>query len=86
MDDKQVLGTGCCGIEAIVSVDARGQIVLPKDLREQVGIKPGDKLAVVAMRQGEQVCCLSLLKAEAFSGMVKQVMEPIMKDLTEGQQ
>ena len=34
----------CCRIDAVVSVDAKGQIVLPKDLREKANIKPNDKL------------------------------------------
>jgi antitoxin PrlF len=32
----------------MVSVDERGQMVLPKDLREKANIKAGDKLAVVS--------------------------------------
>ena len=75
---------GCCEVGAVVTVDARGQLVLPKDLRDQAGIKAGDKLAVIAMKQGSQVCCLSLLPVEQLSGMVKQVLSPLMKDITEG--
>jgi hypothetical protein len=33
----------CCRIDAVVTVDAKGQIVLPKDLREKAKIKPNDK-------------------------------------------
>jgi AbrB family looped-hinge helix DNA binding protein len=36
-------------VESIVSVDERGQMVLPKDIREKAKIRPGDKLAVVSM-------------------------------------
>ena len=75
--------TGCCGVEAIVTVDARGQLVLPKDLRARAGIKAGDKLAVVTMQQGDQVCCLSLMRVDALSGMVRQVLGPVMKQLAE---
>ncbi|MDH5460211.1 MAG: AbrB/MazE/SpoVT family DNA-binding domain-containing protein, partial [Candidatus Bathyarchaeota archaeon] len=39
-----VVTSGCCKLEALVRVDERGQIVLPKDLREKAGIKAGDKL------------------------------------------
>ncbi len=34
---------GSCSVEAIVSVDERGQMVLPKDFRIRSGIKPGEK-------------------------------------------
>jgi AbrB family looped-hinge helix DNA binding protein len=46
---KEARTGGCCGVEAVVSVDSRGQVVLPKDLRAAAGIKAGDKLAVVTM-------------------------------------
>ncbi len=36
-------------IEAVVSVDERGQMVLPKELRQRAGIGPGDKIALVAI-------------------------------------
>ena len=38
---------GCCKVDAVVTVDSKGQIVLPKDLREKAKLKPNDKLAVI---------------------------------------
>ena len=35
----------CCRVESIISVDERGQMVLPKDLRDKANIRAGDKLA-----------------------------------------
>ena len=35
---------GCCKIDAMLSVDERGQMVLPKDMRDKAGIKPGDDI------------------------------------------
>ncbi len=72
---------GCCTVEAIVSVDARGQIVLPKEIRSRAGIAEGDKLAVVAMTSGGRVCCLSLMKVEELAGTVRQVLAPVAKEL-----
>jgi len=71
----------CCNVEAVVSVDERGQMVLPKDIREKAGIKAGDKLAIVAMRQRGQVCCLSMIKVEALGDMVKGMLGPVMKEI-----
>jgi len=71
----------CCSVEAIVTVDARGQIVLPKELRSQAGIKTGDKLAVVSMTSGGRVCCLSLMKAEELAGTVRDVLGPVAREL-----
>jgi antitoxin PrlF len=71
-------GRSCCKVESIVSVDERGQMVLPKDLREKAKIKPGDKLAVVSMERNGKVCCLSLIKTDELEGMVKSVLGPVM--------
>ena len=72
---------GCCSVEAVVSVDDRGQMVLPKEIRDRAGIRAGDKLAVIGFEQGERLCCISFIKVEELTGMVKPVMGPIMKDV-----
>ena len=71
----------CCNVEAVVSVDERGQMVLPKEIRAKAGIKAGDKLAIIAMRQDGRVCCLSLIRVEALAGMVKSMLGPVMKEI-----
>jgi len=71
----------CCNVEAVVSVDERGQMVLPKDIREKAGIKAGDKLAIIAMQQDGRVCCLSIIKVEALADMVKSMLGPMMKEI-----
>jgi len=47
MGDK----TGCCKVESIIDMDERGQMVLPKELREKAHIRPGDKLAVICLEK-----------------------------------
>ena len=74
-------GASCCNVEAMVSVDERGQMVLPKDIREKAGIKAGDKLAIVTMRQEGKVFCLSMIKVEALADMVKSMLGPVMKEI-----
>ncbi len=73
-------GTGC-RVESLVSVDERGQMVLPKELRDRAGIRAGDKLAVIGWERDGKVCCLSLIKVEEFSVMIKGVLGPMMGDL-----
>ncbi len=80
-----VAGNGCsctpgCTVEAVLSVDERGQMVLPKDVREKAGIKTGDKLALISWERNGSVCCLALMKAENLSGMVKDVLGPLMQE------
>ena len=71
----------CCKVEAMVSIDERGQMVLPKELRDKAGIVPGDKLAVVSMQKDGKTCCISLIKAETLTGMVKDMLGPVMEEV-----
>jgi antitoxin PrlF len=71
----------CCRVEALVTVDERGQMVLPKEVREAAGIRPGDKLALIAWRKNGSVCCLSLYKADELTSMVRGRLGPLMKDI-----
>ena len=74
-------GGCCCNVEAVVSVDERGQMVLPKDIREKAGIGAGDKLAIIAMRQEGTVSCLAMIKVEALADMVRGTLGPLMKEI-----
>ena len=73
-----------CTIEAMVSLDERGQMVLPKDLRERAGIVPGEKLALVSWERDGAVCCLMLLRASEFTGLVKGLVGPLLGEPGEG--
>ena len=75
-------GQPCCRVESVVSVDERGQMVLPKDLREKANIKAGDKLAVVSWGQDGGVTCLALIKVDDLSSLVKQMLGPVFKEIT----
>jgi len=68
----------CCKVESVVTVDERGQMVLPKEIRERAGIKAGDKLAVVSVSDGDRFCCITLIKADALSGSVKVMLRPML--------
>ena len=74
-------GTGCCKVESIISIDDRGQMVLPKEIRDRANIRAGDKLAVISWEKGEKVCCISLIKAEDLTEMVKDMLGPVMKEI-----
>jgi AbrB family looped-hinge helix DNA binding protein len=69
----------CCKVEALVSVDERGQMVLPKEIREQANILAGDKLALVSWKRDGRVCCFTLIKADEFGDMVRGLLGPMMK-------
>lgn len=77
----------CCGsrrdsevshqIEAIITIDERGQMVLPKETRTKAGIRAGDKLALVGWRKGDHDCCLSLVKVEEMAEMLGDLMDSL---------
>lgn len=69
-----------CSVESIISIDERGQMVLPKEIREKAKIKPGDKLAVLSLEKDGMVCCLSLIKVEELEKMVKSRLGPVMNE------
>lgn len=72
---------GCCKVESIISIDDRGQMVLPKEIRDKAKIRAGDKLAVVSWEKDGKVCCISLIKAEDFTEMVKDLLGPLIKEI-----
>jgi len=74
-------GIGCCKVESLISVDERGQMVLPKDVRDKANIRAGDKLAIISWEKDGKVCCISLIKAEGFAEMVKGLLGPMMKEI-----
>ena len=71
----------CCRIEAVVTVDERGQMVLPKEVREKAGLGAGDKLALVAWEKDGKVCCISLIKTDRMGDMVKNLLGPMVSEL-----
>lgn len=69
----------CCKVDAIVTIDSKGQIVLPKDVRERAKLKPNDKLAVVGCEQDGEICCIVMVKSERLRGAVSNVLGPMLK-------
>ncbi len=77
-------GSSCCKVESLISVDERGQMVLPKDLREKAKIQPGDKLALISWEKDGEICCMGLIKSEYLAGHVKDFLGPVMKNMFAG--
>jgi AbrB family looped-hinge helix DNA binding protein len=68
-------------VEAVATIDDRGQMVIPKAIRERAGIKAGDKLAISVMESGGKVCCLNLIKTEELATRVKDILGPAIDDV-----
>lgn len=58
-----------------VTVNDRGQIVIPKAARDKFGVAAGDRLIVVADERG-----IALLPAETFEADLRKVMEMARMD------
>ncbi len=76
------LTSGCCRVESMINVDERGQMVLPKELRDKANIKAGDKLALISWEKDGAVCCISLIKADYLAERVTEFLGPIMGGLS----
>ena len=72
---------GSCKVESIINIDERGQMVLPKELRDKANIRAGDKLAIVSWDKGGAICCLYLIKTEYLADRVKDFLGPMMKEM-----
>jgi len=70
-----------CRVEAILTVDERGQIVIPKEIRESAKMGPGDRLALVSCMKDGEVCCVMLIHADKLTTMVRSALSPVMKDI-----
>lgn len=73
--------SSCCQVESLISIDDRGQMVLPKEFREKAKIQPGDKLAIISWEKDGEVCCFTLLKATYLAERVKDLLGPMMKNI-----
>lgn len=69
-----------CQIESLITVDERGQMVLPKEVREKADIKAGDKLALISWTKEGKVMCFSLMKSEELGLFVKDYLGPVMSN------
>ena len=56
-------------IFGVVKVGERGQVVIPKEAREQYDIKASDSLMVLGDQRG-----IAMLKTEVFQSIINQAM------------
>jgi antitoxin PrlF len=78
--------SSCCKVESLISVDEKGQMVLPKDMRERAGIRPGEKMALISWEKDGSICCFTLIKADYLAQGIKDFLGPIMQGVYAGNQ
>jgi len=67
-------------VEAILAIDARGQILIPKDVREQAQMNVGDKLALISNNHEGKICCLYLIPVNDLSIRTTELMHHILSE------
>ena len=73
-EPKCETGCGCYKVQALVTVDERGQMVLPKDVRKRARIEARDKLALTTIERDGKVCCILLTKADELAQTVQSIL------------
>lgn len=71
---KKAVKKGICKIKkkfyGLVTITERGQVVISKDIRDDLGIKNGDKLLMIKRDDGKGI---NLMKAELIDEFINQV-------------
>ncbi len=70
-----------CKVESLITIDERGQMVLPKEVRIKADIHAGDKLALVSWENDGKIACMFLIKAEGLAEMIRGMLGPIAKEI-----
>ncbi len=68
----------CCSIESVLTLDERGMVCLPKDIRNRAGLNPGDKIALISWEKEDKICCFSMVPVRELSGTVGAALGPLM--------
>jgi len=71
----------CCKVDAVVTIDSKGQIVLPKDVREKAKLEPNDKLAVIGCESNGEIGCIIMVKTEKLGNTIKSVLGPMVGEI-----
>ncbi len=61
---------GSCYVEAIISMDDRGQIVIPKNIRDKLGFTSSEKLVLISWTKNNKVESVSIMRNDVFSEIV----------------
>ena len=64
-----------CRIDSVVTIDSKGQIVLPKGLRQRASFEPNGKIALISFEKEGEVFCVLMIKAERLG---KQWLKPLI--------
>ena len=61
-------------VEAIIGIDEKGQMVIPKDIREKANLGAGDKIALISSKRENEICCILLVKSDKLVGTISEII------------
>ena len=56
---------------------SKGQTTIPKDIRKQLNLRPGDRLEFVVEEDGRVLVLAASIDASALAGMLKRPARPV---------
>lgn len=69
-------------ISKIIKIGRRGEIIIPKDIRELLGIKKGDELFIIAIKSKESGIFGSgriiMAKSNEIVNLIEKVLSPLI--------
>jgi antitoxin PrlF len=61
-------------LEAVISFDERGQLVLPKDVRAKFNLEAEEKFALVSCTNTGELCCFHIIKTQKLSQTIGKLV------------
>ena len=55
--------------------------MIPKAIRDRMGLQAGDKLAISVMESDGRPCCLTLIRTEELAQRVREILGPAVDDV-----
>ncbi|NMC07937.1 MAG: AbrB/MazE/SpoVT family DNA-binding domain-containing protein [Candidatus Lokiarchaeota archaeon] len=58
---------------AVTKIDDRGQIVIPKEIRDSLGWNKNERIAMLTRKNAEgKACCVMLVHVDSFEDSIKE--------------
>lgn len=68
-------------LSAVVTVDARGQLVLPAEIRRRLGLKGGEKFALIPCGSAACPSALTLIRVDELGKALQGILGPLLRSV-----
>lgn len=76
---KDYINNKPCSFYGSATVGSKGQVVIPQEAREAMGIHPGDKLVIIGMKDGTMLGMCTVDGVETFLNEMTDRLATIRK-------